>query len=551
MAIGTAVAVTCAVATATVGLPASAAQRIPRICDGEISSIQRHGAEISALDDGVLTLDGRRIVITDDSASWRVHDPVDNTFNNRFHGMEWLVPWVVEGGDAIEMLLTRDRWLIDPGGSADRVEIQSTGWTTGAVRLRQHVVNCLYALTGDPRLIPVIEGLTAANLDPDRYRGRPQRPAHNLGTLSNLAMIESAKVFDRPEWREAAFDRMRADSSSVFSACGMTAEQSSDYHLTNVYVWQRALRRTGLADSDAASAVAERIALARAATIALARPDGILEAIGNGNPQSIRDLQESLDDSESAMLETRLWCRSRGWAANRTSWDDTAIHYTLRFGPRPNSHGHDDHGSITWFAHGVPVLSDPGLFDKARGDRRREATSMRAHSVLQPMGGSLRADTDGVKRRSIGTVDRYKVVTIDGGVKRVRHADIDLADASLRVRDVGSSRWPMQWLQRWQVAPGWERVDGMTAWTPIARHPEGLYLYAVCHSGTSMRMSIGTQEHYPKRRSIVPALSLYCGGMDDTVRFDTLLVVSQVDGMLTWDRSSGDFRVEPTVIPGA
>ena len=550
-AIGTTIAVTIAVTPVLLGGPVSAAERIPRICSGEVASIQGHGADTSALDQGVLTLDGRRIVITDDSASWRVHDPVDNTFNNRFHGMEWLVPWAVDGGPAIEMLLARDVALVDPGGLVDRVEIQSTGWTTGAVRLRQHVVNCLYALTDDPRLIPVVEGLIAANLDPDRYRGRPQRPAHNLGTLSNLAMIESAKVFDRAEWREAAFDRMRADSGSVFSSCGMTAEQSTDYHLTNVQVWQRALRRAGLADSDAASAVADRIARARAATLALARPDGILEAIGNGNPQSIRDLRESLDDTESASLDTRLWCRSRGWAANRTSWDDTAIHYTLRFGPRPKSHGHDDHGSITWFAHGVPVLSDPGLFDKARGDRRRAATSVRAHSVLHPMGDSLRGDTTGVKRGTVDTIDRYKLVTRDGGVKRVRHVDVDLADASLRVRDTATSRWPMQWLQRWQVAPGWERVEGTTAWTPIARHPTGLYLYAVCHSRTSMRMSVSTQEHYPKRRSVVSALSLFCGGMDDTVRFDTLLVVSEIDGTLTWDRGSGAYSIAPRITPGA
>lgn len=533
------------------GPVAQASEHIPRICSGEISSILKHGADVGDLDQGVLVLDGRTVTLTDDSTSWRVHDSLDNTFNNRFHGMEWLVAWAVEGGAAIELLLSRDAALADPGGQADRIEIQSTGWTTGAIRLRQHVVNCLYALTDDERLLPVIEGLVAANLDPDRYRGRPQRPAHNLGTLSNLAMIESARIFDRPEWQAAALARMEADSASVFSSCGMSAEQSTDYHLTNVQVWQRALRRTGVADNGTAAPVAERIATARAAALALARPDGILEAIGNGNQQSISDLRASLDDTALAALDPRLWCRSRGWAANRSSWDDTAIHYTLRFGPRQTSHGHDDHGSITWFAHGVPVLSDPGLFDKTRGDRRRAAASMRAHSVLHPMGDSLRGETVGVKRRSVDAVDRYKLVTTDDRLKRVRFVDVDMSRASLRVRDTGSAPYPVQWMQRWQIAPGWERAEGSTAWTPVARHPSGLYLYAVCHSRTSMRMSIGTQEHYPKRRSVVPALSLFCGGRDDTVRFDTLLVVSETEGTLVWDRQTGEHRVEPVATPEA
>jgi hypothetical protein len=53
---------------------------IPRICLSEVNVSESFGADTSGLDDGVLILDGRTVTLADDSASWQVYDPIDNTF---------------------------------------------------------------------------------------------------------------------------------------------------------------------------------------------------------------------------------------------------------------------------------------------------------------------------------------------------------------------------------------------------------------------------------------------------------------------------------------
>jgi hypothetical protein len=528
--------------------------RVPAICSTEVNSSRTHGADTRRLaTEGVLILDGRTIQLGGEDGSWRVIDERDNTFNNRFHGMEWIVPFALAGGDAVTLLLERDAQLPDPGGLVPADELRATGWTTGAIRLRQGVVNCLYVLTRDDRLIEAVELLVAANLDPQRYRGRPLRQPHNLGTLANHIMVESASVFEVPEWRDLAFARFSADAGSVFANCGMSAEQSTTYHRLNVNTWQRALRTLRSAEAAKPLSITDRIFEAELALMRLTRPDGILEAIGDGNEINLLTALTALNTDD---VPTALWCTSRGWAANRTAWpstmsDDSIIHYTLRFGPSRRAHGHNDHGSMTWFAKGVPVLSDRGLFDKASSDRNRWAQSYAAHSVFEPVGHSMRATTRASRRNVSPDLDSYRLVTERGGVKRVREVEFSLVDPVLRLRDSGSSRHSQQWLQHWQVAPGWKPEPGSTFAEPIASHAKGLWLYAACHDGVTMRPAVSEVESYPLRRTITPAMHLRCGTMAQQVRMQSILVVSDVNGRFTWNRRTGEYAVTASDISQA
>lgn len=528
--------------------------RVPAICSTEVNSSRTHGADTRRLaTEGVLILDGRTIQVGGEEGSWRVIDERDNTFNNRFHGMEWIVPFALAGGDAVSLLLERDAQLPDPGGLVPAEELRATGWTTGAIRLRQGVVNCLYVLTRDDRLIEAVEVLVAANLDPQRYRGRPLRQPHNLGTLANHIMVESASVFQVPEWRDVAFARFSADAGSVFANCGMSAEQSTAYHRLNVNTWQRALRTLRSAEAAKPLSITDRIFEAELALLRLTRPDGLLEAIGDGNEINLLTALTTLNTDD---VPTALWCTSRGWAANRTAWpstmsDDSIIHYTLRFGPSRRAHGHNDHGSMTWFAKGVPVLSDRGLFDKASSDRNRWAQSYAAHSVFEPVGHSMRATTRASRRIIAPDLDSYRLVTERAGVKRVREVEFSLMDPVLRLRDSASSRHSQQWFQHWQVAPGWKPESGTTFAEPIASHAQGLWLYAACHDGVTMRPAVAEVESYPLRRTAVPAMHLRCGTMAQQVRMQSILVVSDVNGRFTWNRRTGEYAVTATDISQA
>ena len=544
-----------------VSLPAGAQAddppRLPQICQNEATAAQRMNADVSALEDGVLRLDGRSVVVDGPDADWQVNVVGDGTFTMRFHSMAWLVLAAQRGYPSVDLLLEREAALPDPGHLAEVGELRATGWTQSAVWLRMGVVGCLYRYTQDARLLPVIERLVLANADPFRYRGQPFNRPHNHGTLANLALLEAFRTFARPEWRDLAFRRLDGDAKSVFSDCGMSAEQSTTYHLLNVQVWERSLAQIEDAADTLAGTVRERIGAAALASVRLTRPDGVLEAVGDGNEVLIDPAALGVDVADA---ETRLWCSRRGWAANRSSWDDSTTHYTLRFGPRRTFHGHVDRGSLTWFTQGVPVFSDRGLYDKTRGARYDWAQSMAAHSTFEPVGatqgGFMKA-----RDLSAARTDVYHLQWSFDRTSMTREISIPLDTVvddtvvddsgappvpmtSLHVSDVGKARGDRQWMQHWQLSPEWTPLPRATAWEPAAIHAEsGLYLYGTCWSGLYMRPTARAVESYPQRRTAVPATSFECGGLGREVKMDTLWVVSPLRGLLSWDRLAGDFGV--------
>lgn len=518
---------------------------LPRICAEEESGAEQWGADLSRLaTDGVAVLDGRELAVRGGDAQWRMWDSADPAFATRFHSMSWLVPGVRQGLPVVDILLERDAAAPDPGARVDAQSRRESGWIPGIIRLRMGTVACLYAATSDPRLEGVMDRLVAANLDPYRYRGAPLNKVHNQGTLANVALLEAARIFDRPEWREPAIRRFEADAGTVFDECGMTAEQSTNYHRLNVNLWRRSLAQLG-AEVDPGLGLGAAVSRAALATWQLTRPDGVLDAIGNGNPKRIEPADLGVVDDSS--LATHLFCPDQGWAANRTSWDDTATHYVLRFGPRPAAHGHEDRGALTWTAMGVPVFSDRGVFDRSRGERWRWAQSAAAHSTLQGVGTTWRRPFRASHVRA-GDVDAYRVWTSyrRSSLERVYAIpmSVDDTEAVLQVTDTGRSPYPRQWYQRWQLDQGWVPLERLTAWEPAAVHPEsGLFLYGSCWSGIYMRMSVTAVETFPAWRTAVPASAMTCGGLDRVVRMQTLWVVTPVEGLLSWDVRTGEYAV--------
>lgn len=545
------IAASCAalVASLIAAVPAGATRsgELPRICAEEENGALQWGSDLSRLaTDGVITLDSREMTVRGESAQWRMWDEGDPAFATSFHSMFWLIPGLRSGAPVVDVLLERDAALPDPGYLAGSEELKETGWTTGPMRLRMEAVSCVYAVTRDDRLLPVMDRLVAANLDPYRYRGAPLNKPHNQGTRANVALLEAARVFGRPEWREPAIRRFKADASTIFDECGMTAEQSTTYHRLNVSLWRRSLAQVG-AEVDAGIDMGAVVRQAALATWKLTRPDGVLEAIGTGKHERITRADLGLEDG--AELPTRLYCADLGWAANRSSWDDTATHYVLRFGPRPAQHGHEDRGALTWFAQGVPVFSDRGVFDRSRGQRWKWAHSAQAHSTFHGIGATWRRPFTAEYAR-VGDADTYRVETSFRRTSLERDITIPLpaddTESVLHVSDIGRTNYDRQWYQRWQLAEGWTPLERTTAWEPAAFHEEtGLYLYGSCRSGHYMRMSVTPVETFPSWRVAKPAHALECGGLGKEVKLETLWIVSPVEGMLTWDALRGEYAVAP------
>lgn len=270
----------------------------------------------------------------------------------------------------------------------------------------------------------------------------------------------------------------------------MMYEQASGYQRHNVRLYSKAAESLGRALIRPTQALG-----------ALVRPDGVLEAIGDGQQGS-----DVVPNGES------LWCTKTGWAAD--TWDD--MHFTLRFGPSMKFHGHRDHGSMTWFTFGIPVLSDRGLYDKERNARYAYAHAMAAHSVFEPVGApNLNPDTEGEKL----TDTSFRLTGSDDGISRTRTASF--TRERLTVRDEGSGA--KEWIQHFQLAPGW------TPTRTGAIHESGATLRINCPRWKAVKV-----EAFPDWRTSVPAWDLQCrvsAKKGDDVRITTTLTVNPpVDG---------------------
>ena len=468
---------------------------MPGLCRSPYNVASQRGFDVSRVaEDRIVTFDRKRVVL--DRKGWAADNPRDPSWTLWFHSLVWLVPLALEDPQtAITVFMERDKALPDPGVSRTKDDRRAVGWTQGQFRSRLDTANCLYNLTRDPRLIPIAKRLAAANMDPLRYPGPPKSRVHNHGTMSNVTLMQAGKAFGVGAWIDFAMKRFRRDLPYVFEPCGMMREQSSTYQVHNVRLWEKT-----------APALNTSLDTQLRALGALVRPDGVLEAIGDGQPDS------GLEPNGAS-----LWCRETGWAAGTlkggASADDTSqdAHFVLRFGPRVAYHGHRDHGGVTWFALGTPVLSDRGLFSKDRGERFDFAHSMRAHSVFEPVGSP---DYDPVTKASRISATEFALSDAEGGITRTR--DVTIGSTRLVVRDRGTGA--KEWIQHWQLAPGWEPTE-----TGAVHEAAGITLTINCPKLKPVRV-----EAFTAWRTAVDAWDMQCRVAGDRAgaRITTTLTVA-------------------------
>ena len=177
-------------------------------------------------------------------AAWVRPPAGDSVRSLLVYGLSWLVPVLRSTKDApdasrrleriVSAVAATSTWRPDNGLSADPV------WNEGAVLRREQTVNCLYELTRDRRLVPVLLTLARAGSDPARYYGPPRRLPHNHGLMSNLSLVETARLLQRADIRAFALARLEAAIRGAFTPSGLSIEQSTAYHVDNVMAWARA-----------------------------------------------------------------------------------------------------------------------------------------------------------------------------------------------------------------------------------------------------------------------------------------------------------------------
>ena len=466
-------------------------------CDAMVDPIISAQVDHSGLaTSDVIVYRGRTVSVAP-GTQWLDLAPSESFWTGYFAWMEWLGPIaVVDAPKAVEIFLDRAASVPDPGATVGPGEVFRRGWEESAITKRLRMSACLWQQTSDTRLLAPIAALANAAMDPERYYGLPRHPPHNHGLMSNTTLYRIGGLIARPEWQAFALARAQTDAARVFDNCGLTFEQSINYQRTNMNMWSNANRRFGVEVVPAST-----IALGNASLAALARPDGVLESIGDGTPGKL-----------VVPSGAPLWCPRSGFAAQTTETD----HFIVRGGHGRWAHGHEDHGAVTWFSSGVPVLSDRGRATKTDSAALVWSRSMAAHSTFEPVGQIRSGNT---RMRLLGPT-HYRLTDSPGGSTRAR--DITFAARTISVTDTAAvpaadplTAWT--WVQHWQLAPGW--VPDETG----ATYTDGTRLDIVCSAGPLTATAVTSYANYPAEEA---AWDVSCSATGTSVSVTTTLTVS-------------------------
>lgn len=417
---------------------------------------------------GATMTDPARDYVFDDgdltAPAWQSPPGTDSVEHLEMYGMQWMPSLLAALRDTDD--LARLQWLVSSVASTlrwrpDNGDRTDVVWSEGVNLRREQNLNCLYAVTQEPSLVPVLEAVATANLDPNRYYGPPQRLPHNHGLMANLALLHTADLLARADLRDAAVERLRVAIDASFTPQGISIEQSTEYHREVVSMWTSAaadVRGIGGADPLALAAHIDSVlARARAAYQHLVAPDGL--------PVPVGDLQAPRTTTVPQRY-TSFADPYAGVLASRWSWSAPDDFWTLRFGPGRRMHGHFDRTSIVWWATGRPVVVDPGTATYVASPQRTWSQSAVAHSTAVVRGSafnprawvSLTAFTHRVAR---------DIAVISGplyGVAQTRRVVVDPVHDSLEVTDSAA----LQVNQVWQLDPRW-RLRGLNGARTAAR----------------------------------------------------------------------------------
>lgn len=398
------------------------------------------------------------------AAAWTSPAGTDSVEHLELYGMQW-IPSLLEAlrdaDDAVRLESLVDAvtstlaWRPDTGDRTDVV------WSEGVNLRREQNLNCLYDVTRDARLVPVIEAVAAANLDPNRYYGPPQRLPHNHGLMANLALLHSADLLARSDLRDAAVERLRVAIDTSFTAQGVSIEQSTEYHREVVAMWSAAALEVRGIGGAGPVALADHIdvvvARARSAYQFLVAPDGYPVALGDLQAPRTTPVPQrytSFVDSYAGVLSSR-W----SWVAPNDFW-------TMRFGPGRRMHGHFDRMSVVWWATGRPVVVDPGTATYTASAARTWSQSAVAHSTPVVRGGAY-APTVWVALTSFAHRIAADTAVVSGrlyGVAQTRRVTVDPVHDRMDVLDIAAR--PVN--QVWQLDTRW-RLRGFNAARTAAR----------------------------------------------------------------------------------
>ena len=297
-------------------------------------------------------------------------------------------------------------------------------------------------------------------------------PAHlghsNHALHQHAALLMLGSALGRDDWTRTARDRIEAHARSAFDDEGVNAEAAPGYWLLN-YQWVTDLVRRCELEGVDPGAVAARITDTPQSLAHAARPDGRLEVIGDTGPNThlrgLRDpelLYVATEGADGRPPASTSAVYGAGFAFGRSGWGETdrqlrdETFYSLRFGSAKAVHGHQDGGSITYWAQGVPVLVEAGKYGYVKDEFRDYVLGRRGHNVVHVPGRPYDpAATVALVAHNVSDTHEYYRMHDDGyaGVSIDREVVYSRATESLLIVDTVRADAEVEVESRWHVDP--------------------------------------------------------------------------------------------------
>jgi hypothetical protein len=270
---------------------------------------------------------------------------------------------------------------------------------------RLHLFVCLYERAPREWLEEAIEGTVA-------FVEKNWQGINNHGQDQDLALLAAGCTLHERDWIDFARARMARTLAVSIDSQGATNEQATAYAR---YSWERwtlaaeSLRRCG---EPPLPTLADKLVRARNLVAFATLPNGHLIPIGDSffRSKGVTGVKW--------LMPSGAWT-SAGFAFGRSSWaeDSNPSIYSLRFGPRRQIHGNNDHGGVTLYANGSHVITDTGSVGYAHASYPWFQRSRFAENVLVVGDGTCDLDQTSVLRsqQRTATSDAYVVETPECG----------------------------------------------------------------------------------------------------------------------------------------
>jgi hypothetical protein len=302
--------------------------------------------------------------------------------------------------------------------------------------------------------------------------------AWNHGLLQDLALLQIGCAYPAKtwggqplRWRATAVAQME-DSflpnrlGPAIDAQGATNEQATGYASFAHTLWVDAENELVSCGYAVPAVIKTRVALIPMFIAQSVQPDGNLVQIGDtyqlppamvrGSPVEYAVTQ----GAEGTPPARRVAVYSAGYVFGRSGWGTTRplrseSFYSLRFGPGRQIHGHDDHMSVTYYAHGRNLITDSGHSGYEVGPYRDYLRSPEAQNVLVMPGVRFSSSAaTALTYQSIGETGQFFEFADKafGGYPRDRSIYISQRPDLMVVLDRASGATRYQ--QLWHLDPG-------------------------------------------------------------------------------------------------